>query len=47
MNRRPARPGCGGALRDDLSRIVAAEGATVFLTTHNLGEAERSARRWR
>ena len=30
-------PVAAAALRDDLSRIVAAEGATVFLTTHNLG----------
>ena len=29
------------ALRDDLSRLVANEGVTVFLTTHNLAEAER------
>jgi ABC-2 type transport system ATP-binding protein len=29
------------ALRDDLGRLVAREGVTVFLTTHNLGEAEK------
>jgi ABC-2 type transport system ATP-binding protein len=29
------------ALRDDLARLVAREGVTVFLTTHNLGEAEK------
>jgi len=29
------------ALRDDLERLVASEGVTVFLTTHNLPEAER------
>jgi len=34
-------PVAAAALRDDLSRLAAAEGATVFLTTHNLGEAER------
>ncbi|MBI4885809.1 MAG: ABC transporter ATP-binding protein [Acidobacteria bacterium] len=28
-------------LRDDLSRLTAREGVTVFLTTHNLAEAER------
>ncbi len=34
-------PVAAAALRDDLARLVAREGATVFLTTHNLGEAER------
>ena len=29
------------ALRDDLSALVHREGVTVFLTTHNLAEAER------
>ncbi len=29
------------ALRDDLARLVAREGVTVFLTTHNLVEAEK------
>ncbi len=29
------------ALRDDLARLVAREGLTVFLTTHNLTEAEK------
>jgi len=29
------------ALRDDLSALVAREGVTVFLTTHNLAEAEK------
>ena len=29
------------ALRDDLARLVEREGVTVFLTTHNLGEAEK------
>jgi ABC-2 type transport system ATP-binding protein len=29
------------ALRDHLSRLSASEGVTVFLTTHNLAEAER------
>jgi ABC-2 type transport system ATP-binding protein len=28
-------------LRADLARLVAAEGVTVFLTTHNMAEAER------
>ena len=34
-------PVASAALRDDLARLAASEGATVFLTTHNLGEAER------
>ena len=29
------------ALREDLANLVASEGATVFLTTHNMAEAER------
>ncbi len=29
------------ALRDHLSRLSASEGVTIFLTTHNLAEAER------
>lgn len=29
------------ALRDDLARLASSDGATVFLTTHNLAEAER------
>ncbi len=34
-------PVAAGALRGDLRRLVADEGVTVFLTTHNLSEAER------
>ncbi len=34
-------PIASAALRDDLSRLAAREGVTVFLTTHNLSEAER------
>jgi ABC-2 type transport system ATP-binding protein len=34
-------PVAAAALRDDLSRLSASEGVTVFLTTHNLAEAER------
>jgi ABC-2 type transport system ATP-binding protein len=34
-------PVAAAALRDDLARLVQAEGVTVFLTTHNLGEAEK------
>ncbi len=33
------------ALRDDLGSLVAREGVTVFLTTHNLSEAERLCQR--
>jgi ABC-2 type transport system ATP-binding protein len=33
-------PVASAALRDDLSSLVAREGVTVFLTTHNLPEAE-------
>jgi ABC-2 type transport system ATP-binding protein len=34
-------PIAAAALRDDLARLVAREGVTVFLNTHNLTEAER------
>jgi len=34
-------PVAAASLRDDLSSLAAREGATVFLTTHNLDEAER------
>lgn len=34
-------PVAAAALRDDLERLAAEEGVTVFLTTHNLSEAER------
>jgi ABC-2 type transport system ATP-binding protein len=34
-------PVASAALRDDLARLVRREGVTVFLTTHNLAEAER------
>ncbi len=34
-------PIAAAALREDLLRLVAEEGLTVFLTTHNLAEAER------
>jgi ABC-2 type transport system ATP-binding protein len=34
-------PLAAGALRADLSTLAAREGVTVFLTTHNLSEAER------
>jgi ABC-2 type transport system ATP-binding protein len=34
-------PLAAAALRDQLSRLVENEGVTVFLTTHNLAEAER------
>jgi ABC-2 type transport system ATP-binding protein len=33
-------PVAAAALRDDLVQLVSREGATVFLTTHNLSEAE-------
>ena len=33
------------ALRDDLTRLVQREGLTVFLTTHNLPEAEKMCQR--
>jgi ABC-2 type transport system ATP-binding protein len=34
-------PVAAAALRDDLAGLTAREGATVFLTTHNLSEAEK------
>ena len=34
-------PVAAASLRDDLERLVSHEGVTVFLTTHNLPEAER------
>ncbi len=34
-------PIAAGALRDDLASLVSREHVTVFLTTHNLAEAER------
>jgi ABC-2 type transport system ATP-binding protein len=34
-------PVASAALRDDLEQLVRKEGLTVFLTTHNLAEAER------
>ena len=34
-------PVASATLRDDLSRLVAQEGVTIFLTTHNLAEAEK------
>jgi ABC-2 type transport system ATP-binding protein len=34
-------PVASAALREDLARLAADEGVTVFLTTHNLAEAER------
>ncbi|MHB1417475.1 MAG: ABC transporter ATP-binding protein [Chloroflexota bacterium] len=34
-------PVAAAALRDDLENLVAQEGTTVFLTTHNLTEAEK------
>ena len=34
-------PVAAAALRDDLASLVAREGATVFLNTHNLTEAEK------
>jgi ABC-2 type transport system ATP-binding protein len=34
-------PVAASALREDLSRLAEQEGVTVFLTTHNLSEAER------
>ncbi len=34
-------PVAAAALRDDLQEMVAREGVTVFLTTHNLVEAEK------
>lgn len=34
-------PGAAAALREDLAALSARDGMTVFLTTHNLAEAER------
>ena len=34
-------PVAAAALRDDLARLAATEGTSIFLTTHNLTEAER------
>ncbi|GMV09838.1 MAG: ABC transporter [Gemmatimonadetes bacterium SCN 70-22] len=34
-------PVASASLRDDLARLAQEEGVTIFLTTHNLGEAER------
>ena len=34
-------PAAAAGLRDELSRLVRGEGLTVFLTTHNLNEAEK------
>jgi ABC-2 type transport system ATP-binding protein len=34
-------PMAAAALRDDLAQLAAAEGTSIFLTTHNLTEAER------
>lgn len=34
-------PAAAATLRDDLASLAAAEGITIFLTTHNLAEAER------
>ena len=38
-------PVAAASLRDDLADLAAREGTTVFLTTHNLDEAERLCRR--
>lgn len=38
-------PVAAAALREDLASLVEAEGVTVFLTTHNLAEAEKLCRR--
>ena len=40
-------PVAAAALRDELGTLVSREGVTVFLTTHNLAEAERCASAWR
>lgn len=34
-------PVASASLRDDLARLAQQEGVTIFLTTHNLAEAER------
>jgi ABC-2 type transport system ATP-binding protein len=38
-------PVAAASLRDDLASLASREGTTVFLTTHNLDEAERLCRR--
>jgi ABC-2 type transport system ATP-binding protein len=38
-------PVAAASLRDDLAALAAREGTTIFLTTHNLDEAERLCRR--
>ncbi len=38
-------PVAAAALRDDLARLVGRAGVTVFLTTHNLNEAEKLCQR--
>ncbi len=38
-------PVAAAALRDDLASLAAREGVTVFLTTHNLAEAEKLCQR--
>lgn len=38
-------PIAAAALREDLATLVAREGVTVFLTTHNLAEAEKLCQR--
>lgn len=38
-------PVAAASLRDDLASLAAREGTTIFLTTHNLDEAERLCRR--
>ncbi len=38
-------PVAAASLRDDLAALASREGTTVFLTTHNLDEAERLCRR--
>ncbi|HVC30706.1 MAG TPA: ABC transporter ATP-binding protein [Steroidobacteraceae bacterium] len=38
-------PEAAASLREDLARLSAREGVTVFLTTHNLAEAERLCQR--
>lgn len=38
-------PVASAALRDDLEALTATEGTTIFLTTHNLAEAERLCER--
>jgi len=38
-------PVAAAKLREDLAELVSSEGVTVFLTTHNLGEAEKLCHR--